>query len=366
MAEAERLVYLAAEVKPPLPHNGLMKYINQGDLLQKVATFGIQGTSKDYGVPLDQLEHLYNRGASLGRGSEEEFRILLASQMLESLDLKRDELPTSDYLDLTRRIAEYSSGTNLQIIETNIIDLSDDSHFDSRLGELPKWNTGFTPLDVLTGGHYQSITMLIGRPGHGKTSIMLSLLESLVETPEVSSTWFFELEIPSKLMLYRLLPIRERVNFRKDKDILFCGNFTIDDVLEKVRADPDPNRVILIDSPDVMASDTGEDKRFKLEQIYLKLIQLKWLCKAVIVASWPRRRDNVISLESAAEAWAKAWYSDVIVGINKLGSALGGMTNVRLNIVKNRFGPSDQETTFQYDYADLHWDYAGQGPEDDW
>lgn len=366
MGEAERLVYLAAEVNPPFPQNGLMKLVNQGDLLKKVASLGIQGASKDYGIPVDQLENLYSEGSSFGRGSQEEFRILLSSQMLEALDLKKEDLPVSEYLQLTRRVAEYSTGAGVSIIETDVVDLSDDSNFDLSLSQIPKWNTGFTPLDALTGGHYQSIMMLIGRPGHGKTSLMLSILEGIITTDIASSVWFFELEIPSKLMLYRILPIRERVAFRKGKDLLLCGNYSIDDVIEKVKADPDPDRIIFIDSPDVMAADTGEDKRFKLEQIYLKLIQLKWLCKAVIVATWPRRNDRSISLESAAEAWAKAWYSDIIIGLNKLGQARGGKHNVRLNIVKNRFGPSEQETTFQYDFVDLDWDYAGRAPEEDW
>ena len=65
-------------------------------------------------------------------------------------------------------------------------------------------------------------------------------------------------------MLYRLLPARERIDFRLGKDILMCGTFTIDEIIEKIRADPDPDRVIFIDSPDVMAGGTGEDKRFAL------------------------------------------------------------------------------------------------------
>ena len=364
MGEAERLVYLAAEVDPPFPHNGLMKLVSQGDLLKKVALFGIQGASKDYGISVDQLENLYRQGSSLGKGTKEEFRILLASQMLEAVETRRGDLPVSEYLQLTRRIAEYASSDTTTLIDTKVVDLSDDSEFEL-LNQIPKWNTGFTPLDAITGGHYQSILMLIGRPGHGKTSLMLSMLESLVETDAASSVWFFELEIPSKMMLYRISPMKERIRFRQGKDLLLCGSFTMDEVIERVKADPDPNRVIFIDSPDVMA-DSSAEKRFHLEQIYLKLIQLKWLCKAVIVATWPRRNDRSITLESAAEAWAKAWYSDIIVGLNQLGQTRGGKHNVRFNVVKNRFGPPNQETTFQYDYATLEWSYSGMAPEEDW
>jgi predicted ATP-dependent serine protease len=286
--------------------------------------------------------------------------------MLDNVEIQRGELSTSEYLDLTRQIAMYSASEEVELIRDEVIDLDNDSEFELD-NVIPKWETGFTPMDAITGGHYQSITMLIGRPGHGKTSLMLSILESMVISNVASSVWFVELEIPGELMRYRIKPIRERTNFRKGKDLLLCGNHTIESIQEMVKENPDPGRVIFIDSPDVMASGAGEQKRHVLEEIYLKLIQLKWDTQALIVSSWPRRRDRTISLESAAEAWAKAWYSDIIIGLAKLGQTRSGMNNVRLNIVKNRFGPSEQETTFQYNYNDLSWDYTGGSfNEEDW
>ena len=92
------------------------------------------------------------------------------------------------------------------------------------------------------------------------------------------------------------------------------------------------------------------------------------MCKAVIVCSWPRRKDATISLDSAAEAWAKAWYSDIILGITKLGQTRGGNHRVKLNVVKNRFGQSDTDTIFEYNYQTLKWNYAGamNKVEEDW
>ncbi len=365
MPTLERLIYLAAETHPPLPGKDLLKYYRDGELLEKVASFGLMGASTEFDIPEDQVRNLYERGNHSGKASKEEFQMLLATELLEQIEQQRADIPVSEYLEITRKIADYATRTSTELIDTEEVDLADDEAFAS-VDQIPKWNTGFDPLDAITGGHYQSICMMIGKPGHGKTSLMLSILAGMVEAQSASSTWFFELEIPKKLMQYRIQPLRERVTFRPKKDILFCGSFTMDDIIEKAKEDPDPGRVIFIDSPDVMAGGTGEAKRFVLESIYMRLIQLKWLCQAVIVSSWPRRKDARISLESGSEAWAKAWYSDMIIGLAMLGRTRNGLHNVRLNTLKNRFGPPDQETTFQYNYGDLSWQFHGKVADDDW
>ena len=125
-------------------------------------------------------------------------------------------------------------------------------------------------------------------------------------------------------------------------------------------------------SPDVMAGGSGESKRFALEDIYMGLIRLKSLTKGIFVTSWPRRKDTTITMESVSEAWAKAWYSDIMIGWTKLGrSPNSGMNNVRLNVPKNRFGPSDNSVVFQYNYANLLWELtegarSQMESDDDW
>src|SRR6185369_13476416 len=128
------------------------------------------------------------------------------------------------------------------------------------------------------------------------------------------------------------------------------------------------------DSPDVMAGGTLEGRRFALEEIYRDLIRLKQHCKHVFVASQARRQDRTLSQESVAEAWAKAFYVDIIITMNRMGRGTGQWSRVRSSVGKNRFGPPDRELNFSFNYADLSWEVdsaarenIGSGGEDeDW
>lgn len=349
-----RLIYLAVEHKPVMPGKLIAKSLPQGDLLSSVAIRGIKGAAADLDINEDQIRHLYELGSKPDRGSVLEFKTLVGQVLMSELELHRDEMPMGDYLVRMREVANYVDQTDTALSTREEADLG----VENKINHVVKWESGFSPIDLLIGGFYSSITTLIARPGHGKTSIMLSLMEGLRKDNAASSIWMYELEIPLHLMLYRASSCLSRVKFISGMDRLVCGPVTMTDIETEVDAHPDPNRVIIIDSPDVMAAGAGEGKRFKIEDIYISLIRLKSKCKAVIVTSWPRRKDGGnITMDSVAESWSKAWYSDIMIGMTKLGRAPGGenLNNVKLVVVKNRFGDSDRELTFQYNYVDLSW-----------
>lgn len=368
MINLSRLFYLAAEVSPQKPKRELMKLVPQGDLIFSIVDKGLAGTAEDLDVPLSQLQNLYDEGAVSGRGNPEEFRTLIAKVILSELELRRENINMSSYLSMVRDVNEYLTLVNTRLIQSEESDLGDLSSGDSEIYQIPKFDTGCNPYDMLIGGFYQGITTIIGRPGHGKTSHLISIMEGSRSTNSASSLWFYEQEIPLNLMLYRMGHTARRTSFIKGKDRLICGQKTILDIEDDVANDPDPGRILFIDSPDVMAAGTGDEKRFAIEEIYLGLIRLKPLCRAIFVTSWPRRKDREITLESGAEAWAKAWYSDIIIGLAKLGKAPGGYNHVKLTSAKNRFGPADNHLTFLYNYETLSWDTSQTNPEsdDDW
>lgn len=338
----------------------------QGQLVAAVAKHGTQGTAADLGVSTDQLENLITAGAGSSEGSLEEFRMLAVQAALSELEMRRDDLPTTAW------VKEVSA---LQFVLEDSLSNELVRHETASLGDLPvlehipKFNSGFVPLDQSTGGLYQGILLLIAKPGHGKTSMMLSIMEALRKKNAASSLWFYETEIPMKLMRWRMKPITERTEFKKE-DLLVCGNLSIPDIVRQVDEAPDPERVIFIDSPDALAGGSADTRRFVLESIFRDLVRLKSVCKMVVVSSQPRRNDSKITLESGAEAWAKAWYSDIIVGVSRVNELQGGGHRVRLSVVKNRFGIPDQEVSFRYNYGDLSWEAVGKtstgdGWEDD-
>jgi hypothetical protein len=362
-----RLAYLASEFRPEIPSRKLMRYCPQGPIITALATHGVSGAVVELDLSADQLQSLYEEGRHGGPGSDREFRIILAQIISSEIDLRRDELTLTEYFKLIGTLSDYTNTESDQLVE------NDEASLDKVPESTPlhKWQTGFEPFDLITGGFYKGITMIMGRPGHGKTTLMLSMMEALRITGEASSIWFYELEIPLELMLYRNSPSRQRVKFKSD-DRMICGLSSLEAVIERAQENPDPNRIIFIDSPDVMAGGIGEGRRFALEDLYRSLIRLKKHCKHVFVASQARRNDRTLTLDSGAEAWAKAFYVDIIITVSRTGRGVGSWSRVRSSVVKNRFGPPDREIVFNYNYNNLEFEVdsvaraqVNVSPEDD-
>lgn len=332
-----RLVYLVAQHKIRIP-KGLLRYLPFSDELSRLH-LGI-GAAGD----VASLAQLFNAGASLGEGSVEEAKAIL-SRLLDS----RDFQSSSQKLEAYRLIMEISAqefGDNTPFAE---VDVSPNAVYEP----LTKWASGFDPLDIALGGLYQSLVVFMAQPGTGKTSITLTVAEELVK--QGIEVWAFETELPAQVLQGRMAPMLRRTSFAATKSRIFCGPYSVDDVIEMVKESPNPNRVVIFDGPDAMfvKSSTGE-RRFDLEQIYMKLVILKHMCRAVFATSQPRRNDRELNITSVAESWSKAWYADIMVGIQR-----HGVTTLMLSILKNRFGQGGGRIFFNYDYEQMSWDLTG-------
>lgn len=365
MFHLPRLVFLAAKHSPVLPRI-ILRWLPQSDLIKQVAKVGIAGAHVELGVEATQLQKLFEKGAKEGAGTLEEFKILVANVCVEELELSKEELSFSKFMQSFASIHKWLES------ERDLVGYAEASLLDP--GEIPeqiKWDTGFDPLDLVTGGLYQGIWTFIGRPGDGKTTMFLTFMEELRKSNAASSVWLFETEIPMNLMLYRAQPILKRTKFVED-DRIITGLTPVEEIIDRLDADPDPERVIIYDSPDVLAAGGESDqRRFVLEEIYRNLVRVKSRCKAVLTASQPRRKDRYLSLESVAESWAKAWYSDGVITLGKAGGTPGSFETVQLRVVKNRFGISGQDLKFQYHFGSLEWHaphLAGGawGEDEDW
>jgi len=353
-----RLVYLLAANQITLPKE-LRRFLDGGDWLSELY-LGLSAGAQTAGAPLEHLQDLYLQGQSLGKGSREEaFRIIG-----EAIDnaLKDQEIPIAEKL----KVYEIISRCIRQdpILEEGIVKLS--SSFNGT-GRVTKWDTGFTPLDMAVQGLYQGLLVLMGKPGSGKTSLMISIIESLIKGHPELSILFVQNEIPKDLMLARIGVLKGRAEF-KPQDLLVCGSWSGKEILSYVQEHPDPNRVVIFDGPDVVSGQGGADnRRFVLEETYQDLIRVKQTSRLVICSSQARRQDRILELGSVAESWAKAWYADMLIGIQPAGGVGGFAQRVRLKTLKNRFGPPNGSVLFRYDYADLSWSLlADRGGDDVW
>lgn len=347
MDDVSRLVFLLARHKMLVP-GSVARFLPFGNELKNLHK-GIGELG-----PVEEFGPLYEEGSKLGDGTSDE-AIAITSRLVEG----STQLDTSGrialYHELIKWGEKHKTGTEMVYAELLLEDTP------GRPFEIPKFDTGFVPLDEITGGFYQSLVVIMAAPGTGKTSIMLTMMEELRRNNQAESLWFFENEIPSGMMQGKIAPILKRTEFIPEKDRIFCGPYDSDQIVELVAKDPCPDRVVFFDSPDVVFQSGGE-RRFDLEKAYRDMVGIKSLAKMIVVASQPRRNDRQLTMTSVAEAWQKAWYADIMIALQR-----NGLSQLLSRVVKNRFGHNMQSLYFDYDYIDLSWHFSSNGSgESEW
>lgn len=343
--QAARLFYLAQELRSPIPAN-LVKYLRQGEILQGLASYGVSGLEQGLGIERKQLQKLIDLGAKEGKATREEWKFLVTSLITEELIAQKDSMKLADYIGRSDALSRWMNGSS-SLINSEEGTWEDDGEM------IAKWDIGFPPFDMIFEGFYQGLFTIMGSTGTGKTTHMLALAEQFRRTKRASEVWFFQTEIPQAMFKYRMRPISQRTKFIPGKDRIFYGHQSIAEIIEMCKSNPDPNRVIFHDSPDVLAGGSAEEgRRFELESLFRDLVILKSLCKAVFVASQVRRKDRRITIASGSESWAKAWYADGIIGLQKMGFT-GENALMKAVVVKNRFGPVDFEINYEFDQVEI-------------
>lgn len=361
--DISRLLFLSDALRIPIPAQ-ISKSVFMGDLMTLVSTKGYKAAITDLGIPADQLDQAMKRGAEDGPADESEFRMLIAAQALEGIDGSIEELGVSKYLGLVGMINDFSKASKSDMIAFR----RESMHNIEADEDFPKWNTNLAPIDMLTEGVYQGIHLLLAKSGSGKTSTMLTLVECLARAG-FQSLWYVSTEIPMKMMKYRMSPIIARTALPKGFEIM-TGQITPKQLLHMHEEEFDESRVIVHDSPDALGSGAGDQRRFTLEDHYRDLVALKEKCAAVFTVSQVRRKDRVLGMDSVAESWAKAWYSDIIWTIGRTGFLPNGLARMHASVVKNRFGVVDRKISYLYNYATLEYELpAGTQVtflDDDW
>jgi len=337
-----RAVYLAVETGVKIPKK-FLRYIVNGDLINQLAWLGLEGAKVYYDIEESdrQLNSLYLQG----KNSSE-----------SALDLD-PRLSFTNKLALWGHLSKWISSTKLDDL---VMKESGDIGSGGEGYEIEKWSTGFAPYDQAMGGElpgagfYQGVHVLMAEPGSGKTSTFLKVMSDLRKTDQSSSLWYFSLETPKAMVQARMNPLLQDTTFIEGQDKIFAGLWTIAEVLELIAEDPNPDRIILYDGPDVLAQ--GEGKRHILEDIYRDLVVVKGLCKSVFVSSQPRREREGMSLQSLAEAWAKAWFADSVTGIERVADKVGERHFLKITNFKNRFGPSMTSQIYSIDYANFAYE----------
>lgn len=309
-----RCLYLLDDLKIQLPVFLQIKipYYNE---LQK---------SKALWSPL-VTEH-YRKGKSFGKGSTEELKEILDELLWKEL---------KDYSERQRFIGYVESLSN-GLFETN-----DERKFsDLKSGTIEKFDSGFQPIDKALKGFYQGIFCFAGLPGAGKTSILLSLAASFAQNYPV---WYFQTEIPSDLIQPRFQLLNPE-SFHTDS-MFHAGNYSSASILEKILKNPNKNRIIIYDSPEIMNS---SEPIVYWEKTMQDFVQIKQHSKCVLFTSQIQQKQsweelNVYSLSGSAN---KGRYADGIIYLNQFAG------NLMIKTAKNRFGHLGNSIT-KYNYETL-------------
>jgi predicted ATP-dependent serine protease len=327
------------------------------EIMRALADHGPEGAAVALGVPRDQIKNLVSLGNHRTEPpSPSEYRLSVAQLVLENENL--NQLPLDKKLSLLGALNQFANDDDQGMVAEEEVDLG------AVVKPVPieKWQSGFGPLDIVTGGVYQALVILMAKPGTGKTSTMLSMAEGIKRRHPEIRTLFFQEEIPARLIAGRMAPIFERGNPFKEGDRIYAGGHSIEEIEALVNKQPDSNQIVFVDSPDAMTVSRIDARHEALEYIYRRLAKIKQKARLVVVASQPRRKDAQLEQASVAESWAKAWFADIIIGLSAVG-----YKKMKFSVLKNRFGQGGSEVKFEYDLETLAWnDPLDEGGNSDW
>ena len=136
--------------------------------------------------------------------------------------------------------------------------------------------TGYAQLDRFAGGLTRGeITIIGGRPGHGKTTVMINMLANVLEAGHKAI--FFSRELPNAELLKKIICLESqqlsygnvRKNIFSEEDLMF-----INSAIEFVKKKYSKDKFLMFDNVRDFAAAASEVKKFKPDIIFDDYIQL--------------------------------------------------------------------------------------------
>ena len=161
-------------------------------------------------------------------------------------------------------------------IASNIEDVIDDTVESIKNKTTKLIKTGYNNLDKFSGGLTRGeITIIGGRPGHGKTTVMINMLANVLE--QGYRAIFFSRELPNAELLKKIVCLESqqlsygmvRKNIFSEKDIKMF-NTAVEFIKKKYSKD----KFLMFDNVKDFSAASSEVKRFKPDIIFDDYIQL--------------------------------------------------------------------------------------------
>lgn len=343
-----RLIYLACQHSPSIPSWRLLKHIPGGALLPALSQFGLAGLTHDAGVSDVQAKALYETGAISGEGSAQEFKLLVAHAVRESIKLN-EEIKTTEWLDLLEELHAYMQET-AAVLQDFVLDIT-----AWQPEYVKKVSTSISPIDRLLDGGAVGLVGLLAASGVGKTALTAAMSARIAMLEEYTVRVIENEDTPA---LY-CSRYREVLPYIKPKTLTV--NFGVGNVkalIKDAQADPvyAQNTVIVYDSPDVNVNAASDNHVGLYGAIFTQLAALAQYHPCVIYTSQVKRGEREsITIESGAGSSAKERYSGQLLGFVLKYAMEPGSPLVMLSgeTLKNRFGRKGQKEDFMFNYQTL-------------
>ena len=206
-------------------------------------------------------------------------KYLLRQIVVEADKVKDEALSNNDdiYNVIVNAHSLFGELISLQPSKTQDIEDMIEDTLDSIKNKASKLiKTGYTNIDKYSGGLTRGeITIIGGRPGHGKTTVMVNLLAKAIE--QGHKAMFFSRELPNSELLKKILCLESgkmsygmiRQNVFTDHDLK-----NMEEAIQIVRNKYSKDKFLMFDNIKDFALASSEIKKFKPDIIFDDYIQL--------------------------------------------------------------------------------------------
>ena len=136
--------------------------------------------------------------------------------------------------------------------------------------------TGYDSVDKFSGGLTRGeITIIGGRPGHGKTTVMINMLANVLE--QGHKAIFFSRELPNSELVKKIVCLEsQQLSYGEVRKNIFSEDSLryFNNALDIIRRKYSSDKFLMFDNVRDFASSSGEVKKFKPDIIFDDYIQL--------------------------------------------------------------------------------------------
>ena len=136
--------------------------------------------------------------------------------------------------------------------------------------------TGYDNVDKYSGGLTRGeITIIGGRPGHGKTTVMVNMLAKVLE--QGYKAMFFSRELPNSELMKKIICLEsEQLSYSMVRKNIFSEQSLeiVNNTIAKIRNKYSKDKFLMFDNVKDFSSASSEIKRFKPDIIFDDYIQL--------------------------------------------------------------------------------------------